>query len=136
MASHAKEEQLLYAKVLNAGMAFGLLSTIGAFLVYISGLMPPKISFDDLQRYWKMPVNKYLKESGMHTGWSWLHDIGFGDMLNLLPIAFLSGLTIVCYLSILPSLRRQKDTAYVVIAVIEILVLVLAASGILRAGGH
>ena len=52
MASHAKEEQLLYAKVQNAGMAFGLLSTIAAFLVYISGLMPPKISFDDLQRFW------------------------------------------------------------------------------------
>lgn len=136
MASHAKEEQLLYAKVLNAGMAFGLLSTIAAFLVYISGLMPPKISFDDLQRYWKMPVNQYLKASGMHTGWSWLHDIGCGDMLNLLPIAFLSGLTIVCYLAIIPSLRRQKDTAYVVIAVVEVLVLILAASGILRAGGH
>ena len=136
MASHAKEEQLLYAKVLNAGMAFGLLSTIAAFLVYISGLMPPKISFDNLQRFWKMPVHQYLKESGMHTGWSWLHDISYGDMLNLLPIAFLSGLTIACYISIIPSLRRQKDTAYVVIAVLEILVLVLAASGILRSGGH
>lgn len=136
MAAHVKEEQLLYAKILNAGMILGLAATILAFTLYVSGVMQPKISFDDLQRYWKMPVKQYLKASGMHTGWSWLSDVSYGDMFNLIPIALLSGLTIVCYLSIIPTLYRKKDMKYVVLAVVEVLVLVLAASGILRSGGH
>jgi hypothetical protein len=57
-------------------------------------------------------------------------------MLNFLPIAFLSLLTIICYVSILPGLLRKKDTAYVVLVIIEIVVLVVAASGILGSGGH
>ena len=48
----------------------------------------------------------------------------------------LSGLTILCYLVILPILFRKKDTAYAIIAIVEVLVLSLAASGLLKVGGH
>ena len=40
------------------------------------------------------------------------------DYLNFVGIAILSGLTILCYLVILPILIRKKDNAYVVIAVV------------------
>jgi hypothetical protein len=72
----------------------------------------------------------------MQAGWAWFGNLQFGDMLNFLPIAFLSLLTIVCYTAIIPGLIRKKDTAYVVIAVLEIIVLAVAASGILGTGGH
>jgi hypothetical protein len=72
----------------------------------------------------------------MQAGWAWFGNLQFGDMLNFLPIAFLSLLTIICYLAILPGLIRKKDTAYVVIAILEIIVLAVAASGILGTGGH
>ncbi len=83
-----------------------------------------------------MSVKDYLHESGIHAGWAWLGNLEYGDMLNFLPIAFLSGLTIVCYLAIVPGLLRQKDTAYVVLALLEVIVLGVAASGILGTGGH
>jgi hypothetical protein len=57
-------------------------------------------------------------------------------MLNFLPIAFLSILTIICYIAIIPGLMRKKDTAYVVLVIVEVIVLVVAASGILGSGGH
>jgi hypothetical protein len=57
-------------------------------------------------------------------------------MLNFLPIAFLSILTVICYLAILPGLMRKKDTAYVVLVIVEVVVLLVAASGILGSGGH
>ncbi len=57
-------------------------------------------------------------------------------MLNFIPIAFLSGLTIICYLAIVPGLLRKKDTPYVILAILEIVVLCVAASGILGTGGH
>jgi hypothetical protein len=62
--------------------------------------------------------------------------LGKGDMLNFAPIAFLGAVTIFCYLAILPIFIRKKDTVYTLLAVLEVAVLVIAASGILGAGGH
>jgi uncharacterized membrane protein len=57
-------------------------------------------------------------------------------MLNFVPIAFLSLLTIICYISLIPGLLRKKDTTYTVIAIVEIIVLLVAASGILGTSAH
>ena len=83
-----------------------------------------------------LSVHKYLEQSGIQTGWAWLGNLGFGDMLSLLPIAFLSLLTVICYIVMLPGLIAKKDTAYLVISILEILILLLAASGILPSGGN
>lgn len=136
MAQKATEEQVLYANLLNKGMLLGLLCLIITFIIYAAGILPPKIPLPEVQNYWVMSVNDYLEKSGIHAGWAWLGDLGYGDMLNFLPIAFLSGITILCYVAIIPGLLRKKDTAYVVLSIIEVIVLVVAASGILGTGGH
>ncbi len=136
MAPQATEEQLLYANILNKGMLVGLLGLVVTFIIYGAGILEPKIPLEQVQNYWVMPVNEYLQLSGIHAGWAWLGNLGYGDMLNFLPIAFLSLLTIICYLAILPGLMRKKDTAYVVLVIVEVFVLTVAASGILGSGGH
>ena len=136
MAPQATEEQLLYANILNKGMLVGLLGLVVTFIIYGAGILEPKIPLEQVQNYWVMPVNEYLQLSGIHAGWAWLGNLGYGDMLNFLPIAFLSLLTIICYLAILPGLMRKKDTAYVVLVIVEVVVLLVAASGILGSGGH
>ncbi len=136
MASKATEEQILYAKILNIGMLIGLLFLVITFIIYAAGILTPKIPLGDVQHYWLISVKDYLHESGMTAGWSWLGNLGYGDMLNFLPIAILSGLTILCYAAIIPGLLRKKDTAYVVLSIVEIIVLLVAASGILGTGGH
>lgn len=136
MAQKATEEQVLYANLLNKGMLIGLLCLIITFIIYAAGILPPKIPLPEVQNYWVMSVSDYLEKSGIHAGWAWLKELGYGDMLNFLPIAFLSGITILCYLAIIPGLLRKKDTAYVVLSIIEVIVLVVAASGILGTGGH
>ncbi len=136
MATKATEEQILYANILNKGMFIGLIGLIVTFIIYGAGILKPIIPLEQVQQYWVMPVGEYLQQSGIQAGWAWLGKLNYGDMLNFLPIAFLSLLTIVCYLAIIPGLLRKKDTAYVVLAVLEVLVLVVAASGILGSGGH
>lgn len=136
MAQKATEEQILYANILNRGMLIGLLGLVVTFVIYGAGILSPLIPLEQVQNYWVMPVNDYLALSGIHVGWAWLGKLAYGDMLNFLPIAFLSVLTIICYLAILPGLMRKKDTAYVVLAVIEVVVLIVAASGLLGTGGH
>jgi hypothetical protein len=132
----ATEEQLAYAKLLDLGMKLGLLTLIITFFIYIFGIFSPYIPVEELPKYWKLPVKEYLKITGIHAGWSWLGLVGKGDFLNFIPIVFLAGVTILCYIRIVPILFRKKDTIYGFLAIIEVLVLVLAASGVLKSGGH
>jgi hypothetical protein len=136
MAPKATEEQILYGNILNKGMLMGLLGLIIAFVIYVLGILTPKIPLEKIQLYWQMSVRDYLHESGMHAGWAWLKNLKYSDMLNFIPIAFLSALTIFCFMAIIPGLMRKKDTAYVMLAILEVIVLVVAASGILGVGGH
>ena len=132
----ASEEQIAYANVLNIGMWLGLAVLIITFFIYISGVMPSYVPIDDLPKYWTMRVHDFNTALNAPTGWGWAAKVGNGDYLNFIGIAILSGLTILCYVVILPILIRKKDTAYVVIAIVEVLVLSLAASGLLAVGGH
>jgi hypothetical protein len=132
----ASEEQMAYAGVLNGGMWLGLAILVITFIIYISGILPSFVPIDDLPKYWTMRVHDYNVALNAPTGWHWTALVGKGDYLNFVGIAMLSGLTILCYMVILPILYRKKDTAYVVLAIVEILVLSLAASGLLKVGGH
>ncbi len=134
--NRASEEQLAYAKVLNRGMWFGLALLVITFFVYISGVLPTHVPINDLPKYWTMRVHDFNVALNAPTGWHWTALVGKGDYLNFVGIAILSGLTILCYLVILPILARKKDTAYVGIGIVEVLVLALAASGLLKVGGH
>ena len=127
---------MAYASVLNIGMWLGLAVMVITFAVYVSGVLPSFVPIDDLPKYWTMRVHDFNVALNAPTGWGWAPLVGKGDYLNFVGIAMLSGLTILCYAVILPILFRKKDTAYVVIAIVEILVLSLAASGLLKVGGH
>jgi hypothetical protein len=130
------EEQLAYAHLLDWGMKVGLLGLTVTFAVYVSGVLAPRVPLAELPRYWALPVKQYLAATGIHTGWSWLYLLRHGDFLNFVGIAFLSGVTIACYLAITPILFRKKDLIFGWIAIAEVVVLSLAASGLLNVGAH
>lgn len=132
----ASEEQIAYAKILNIGMWLGLAVLVVTFLLYLGGVFPGYVPIQDLPQYWGMRAHDFNVKLNAPTGWGWLGLVGKGDYMNFIGIAMLSGLTIACYLVIIPILQRKKDKAYVAIAIAEVLVLMLAASGILKAGGH
>ncbi len=129
-------EQVLYANVLAKGMYVGLLCLFVTFALYVSGTMASYIPKEDLSKYWSMPVDEYLDKTEIEPGWAWVSMVGYGDFVNFIGIALLAGVTIVCYLAIVPSLIKSKDWVYAGLAMLEALVLTVAASGILGAGGH
>ena len=132
----ASPEQLLYAKILEKGMFFGLLILLITFAIYAFGIVEPYIPRGDVSRYWTHSVSEYLHMANVEAGWAWLGMLRFGDFLNFIPIAILAGTTVICYLSIVPTLWRNNDKAYAVFAVLEAVILSVAASGILGGGGH
>ena len=132
----ATPEQLLYAKILERGMYLGLLILLITFGLYAFGVMDPYIPLDKISKYWSMNVNDYLHHANIKAGWAWVGMIKYGDFVNFIGIAILAGVTILCYAAIVPTLLKNKDTVYAIIAILEVIVLTVAASGILGAGGH
>ena len=136
------EEQLIYAKFLGWGMLIGLLLLFLTFFVYASGIVSPAVPHEALDNYWALDAHHYmegveedyLKLGHLVTGWSWVKLLGKSDYLNFVGIVVLSSVTILCYLAIIPSLLKKGDRVYAIIAILEVLILSLAASGILTAG--
>jgi hypothetical protein len=142
ITARATEEQLLYATILEKGMLVGLLLLFITFALYIFGIMPAAIPLNEIAGLWNQPVHEYLQainQNYLHwdhlpTGWSWLRLIGKGDFINFVPVAILSGVTIFCYLAIVPGLFKRGDKAYAIMALAEAAILTLAASGLLAVG--
>ncbi len=134
-SKYATPEQLAYADLLDIGVRIGRYLLAGTFVLYVFGLIPPKIPLSELPTYWSMAADQYSNQAGVGTGWGWFALIGYGDYLNFLGIAFLSSLTIACYLRVLPFTLQRKDFMLGTILLLEVSVLSFAASGLLG-GGH
>lgn len=132
----ATREQQDYAQLLDYGMKIGMVILLVTFFIYVFGVLEPNIAFNDLPNEWDKSAHEYVQDNGEIKGWGWAANLGKGDFLNFLGIAFLAGVSILCYLRIIPGLMGNKDYIYVILVLGEVAVLGLAASGILKAGGH
>ncbi len=142
LQAEANEEQLLYARILAAGMYIGLGILLVTFALYLTGVMAPAVPIKKLPHYWILSAHEYLETINHHhlhleevvVGWGWLRLLHKADFLNFVGIAVLALVTVVCYLGILPTLFRKKDWIYGTIAILEVVILTLAASGLVSVG--
>jgi len=123
-------------------MYAGLAMLLVTFSLYVLGIVSPAVPIQELPNYWTLSAHEYLEAVNhefLHrehivTGWGWMAVLNRGDYLNFAGIALLAAVTIVCYLGILPTLLKKRDWIYFAIALLEIIILVLAASGIVAVG--
>jgi hypothetical protein len=127
-------EQLAYADVLEIGLRTGGYFLAATFVLYVFGITAPKISLSDLTANWSLPAGQYSSRVGVDAGWGWIKLVHYGDYMNFLGIAFLASVTVVCFLRLLPISLRNRDYSFSTILLLEILVLFLAASGLLAIG--
>ncbi|MEW6423643.1 MAG: DUF1634 domain-containing protein [Bacillota bacterium] len=127
-------EQIRYANILFYGAWGGILILGILFLLYASGIISPYVPSAMLPNYWGMNVHDFNEQLNLPVGWGWVGMLMYGDFLNFIGIAFLAFLTIAGYLVLIPFYIKSKDMAYAAIAGLEILILLLAASGVLRVG--
>mgnify|MGYP001050683500 CR=1 FL=1 len=132
----ASPEQIIYADILFYGSWSAIAIMTITYILYITGILDPYIPLKDVPLYWSKNVHSYVEEARIPLGWGWLVLIGKADFLNFIGIVLLGALTIIGFISLIPAYIKKKDTLFTVIAIIEVLVLVLAASGILKTGGH
>lgn len=132
----AVDEVLLrYARLLDWGTRIGLVLLLASFAVYVMDLLPSQVPLQRLPELWSQPLAGYLASTGAPTGWQWLGQLQHGDVLGLVGIAVLAGCSGLCLLSLLPLYIRQGDRAYFGLCVVQVVVLVVAAAGVLS-GGH
>lgn len=128
------EEARLYARLLAWGTRAGLALLFLSFVAYVTGLLVPHVPLEQLPQLWNQPVDVYLQATASPQGWGWLGLALRGDFSNLVGIAVLASCSIPPLLAVIPLFRRQGARAYAIICALEILVLLLAASGWLSAG--
>jgi hypothetical protein len=134
--TNAPAEQIAYANILFYGCWGGLALMLVTYVLYVTGIMDPYVSMDNVIKYWALPVGQYLADNNVPNGWGWATLLSNGDFLNFLGIALLGGLTIVAYIPVTLAYFKKKDFAFAIIAFLEILVLCFAASGIVGGGAH
>ena len=125
-------EQLRYARVLDVCMKAALAFLVGAFAIYLGGVLPSEVPLDALPRLWTLPAGEYLTASATEPGWYWMTRLGQGDALALGAIALVAGASLPCLLVLAADYARQRDWAYLGITVLLIVLLGLAASGVVR----
>jgi len=120
----------LYARWLDVATKAGFAISLCAFLVYAGGLLPAYVPLEELPRYWGLPVDRFIDVTGAPQGWAWLGELAYGDGLNLAAIALLGLVTPVCYARLAPALIAQRDWLQAALAAAQLLVLLVAASGL------
>ncbi len=123
-------EQLRYAGIMEKGMFFGLAVLIVTFILYVTGIIRPYIPLNEFSRYFHKDVNSYLAETNIDAGWGWIKMLQYGDFLNFIGIAILASITILCYIFIVPVFWKKKDWVFAILAILEVIVLLIAASGL------
>ena len=124
-------EHRIYANWASWGTRIGLAVLVCTFLAYVSDLLAPLVSLERLPTVWALPVDRYVAITGAPTGWDWLARLGYADYLNVLGIALLASVTLLCYLRLLVRFLQQWDRLQAALAALQILVLLAAASGLL-----
>lgn len=130
------KEQIIYANLLLMGMVAGIIVMVVTYVIYLTGLLPSHVDLATISANWGKGIHEYLEITHSPTGWGWAAMLGKGDFLNYIGFALLGLMTILCYLVLVKGYFRKKDWIYAVIAVLEIIVLTVAASGLLGSGGH
>lgn len=132
--SGASDEARRFADTLRVGTALSLLVLGLTFVLYLTGILRPLVPIEDLPRYWSLRAVEFLVEVGLRPGWGWASFVTHGDVLNLVGVVMLGTLSIAAYAVMLPALVKRRDHIYTVIAVAQLVILVLAASGLVAAG--
>jgi hypothetical protein len=128
------DEQTIYARWLEWGARLGLAVLIGSFLLYAFQGLEPFVPWEQLPQLWTLPVDRYLVQSGAPPGWGWVRLLGKGDYLNFLGVAILSLVTVVCYARVAGTLLARGERLQAGLAIVQVLILLAAASGWIAAG--
>lgn len=127
-------EQAVYARWLARGNQVALVVMLAGFAAYLAGLWSPLVHRRELAGLWHLSARDYLQHTGVPTGWGWFDQLAHSDMATLLGIALLAACSLPALLMVALHYWRRGERLAGGLALLQIAVLVLAASGVIGAG--
>ena len=121
--------QLRYARLLEWGTWVGLVVLVASFVAMVAGWLPAHVPPEQLPQLWAQPVGDYLARTGSPQGWGWLALLQHGDMLGLAGIGILAGCSAIALLALVPMYLAGRDRAFLFLTLLQVAVLLAAASG-------
>ena len=120
-----------YRRVLAVCTLAAFVLLLVVYVLYVLGCVPVHTPHAQVALHWGKNTEEFLQATGRQAGWSWLRQLGYGDMLCLLGVACLGIVVPICYLRILPALAGRRDRIHVVLVILQLIVRALAATGVL-----
>jgi hypothetical protein len=110
-----------------------LVLLVAGFILYGSGFLPLSVSPEEATGLWHHSAVEYAEAAGLAGGWSWIENLGQSDIISFASLALLAGVSIPALAVLTIIMFRRKDPIYATIALLQVLVLLIAASGIFTA---
>jgi predicted membrane-bound dolichyl-phosphate-mannose-protein mannosyltransferase len=123
-----------YGRVLHYLVLAGFIILGLTFLIYAFGLLPSYMDAHRGPEVWHLPADEAVAETARPPFWGWATNLGRADLLSLGSLAILAATTPVGFLFLIVFFLRRRDLIYAGMALAQVIILVLAASGLVS--GH
>jgi hypothetical protein len=134
---YADRVQLAYAKTLDFVSHAIIVVMAAGYAFYLLRLLPNTIPIELIARNWGLNSSDLRSQLHHHCGWSCFSSIPallHGDALSYASVIFLSMATMLCLITALFAFLAEKNRIFMVMAIMQILVLGVAASGVFATG--
>jgi hypothetical protein len=122
-----------YIKILKWGVGLGFIILFAGFVFYLLGFPEAAVPPEQVTRFWHLSADGYREAAGFQAGWSWIRSLPRSDYLSYATLIYFALITPVCLAAVLPRFVRERRFHYSLITAGMLIILILAASGIISA---
>ncbi len=134
---YADGVQLAYAATLDIVSHVVIVALALGYIVYLFRILPLDLPIEAVAGNWHLSSATLASKYAVHNGWSCFSGISpllHGDAISYASIVILAMATTFCLLTAIVMYLRGRNIMYAVMALLQVLVLSVAASGLLFAG--
>ena len=135
---YADRVQLAYAKTLDLVSHAVMLALSAGYLAYMLQLLPLEVPVETIAGNWHLSASAMQAKLHLSSGWSCFSNLPallHGDALSYASVVFLALGTLICLASAATVFFSEKKHLFLVITTLQVIVLLVAASGIMT-GTH
>lgn len=128
----SSKEQLLFAKWVQRTVGIGFIFLLIAFIFYLIPCFPKHLEPNTVMQYWHVSASDFVQKTDTPIQWEWVSKIGLMDMLSFASLILLAFSINICLFVLIIYFFRVKNVFYTLFIAIQLLVLLLAASGFIH----